>query len=440
MRRFGSLMVMGLCLGVINLVLASTTSTSLAQGAEHPIPLKYFCESSNDNSCIQSLEYFNKDRPDLGFVDLGIPTLGVNGTAVFDTAETSFTTENGALGVPISAWASIFNLTGGYTVPGFSNSDGVGVIGGPTWIPVMSTGGVRFGIYVGENNGPTSEVAGYDRKRIGDKFRMKLRIGTINSPTAFETYTSHFSFKTEKVGNFQVLVAEGEVAEYFNARSGADPCGDTSIASAAQNGWETYAYSVSELMPGSVAEPAGYKVRVMSECRPVLPTFNSDGVIAFGLSVPHFRRDGVTPIVGDIEIQLPLSSWSFLNNANAKNVFVSYGGSTTQVAAAISEGDGEVKYVIPNIHFSSPTITVGSKLSGVKGKKFVTKAFLKAAGVVLPKGSILTLSTSSKRICTVLKSQIHYSQNGTCKIRVKIQKNKRSKSFIVDQLFTIAVR
>ncbi len=435
--------VAAISLACIFLAIPNAESSSLAEGAEHPTPLKYFCESVNDDSCIESLEYLNKDRPDLGFVDLGIPAPGLNGSAVFRTEGSTFTTSNGATAIPVTARASFFNIRAGnsnYMVPGYSTSTSEGVLGGPGYISVLGTDGVRFSVGLWGNSGADwSAFAGTNQMRIGDKFRMRLRINKINLPTAFETSMSNFALSAEKVGGFNVLVAEGEVTEQFSIRSGVDSCSSTSSALSSRNNWETYAYS-SQLVPGSDAVPARYKIRGMGGCRTVLPYFSSEGVIKFGMAIPHFRPDGVTPIVGDIEVQLPLESWPFLASASAENVSVSYGGSATPVAASITVKDGEVKYLIPNIHFSKPIINVGSKLSGISGKRVKVKNFFATAGVAPPKGSIVKIASSSMETCRVVSSQISYLKKGTCKLRIEIYRSKKSKILIAKQVLSVTVR
>jgi hypothetical protein len=437
-RRVPKLVALGFA--CFSLAFSGTTSPSSAD-ALHPEQLEFFCETSNDNSCIESVEYFNKDHPELGFVDLGIPTSGINGSALFETTGTTFTTNNGSTGVPVRAWASIYDIqtpNGDVGFAAYATPDAVGAIGGPTNISTTSYIGVRFGIMVGRDNGLGSEESGGDKKRIGDKFRMKLRISTMPTPVAFETQTSNFKFQVDRVGNNNVLTAEGEVAESFNIRSGNYPCGPVSIASATLHTWETYAFSAK--FKNANAIQAGYKVRVMSECRPIMPSFDSAGAIKFGASAPHFRPDGVTPVVGALEIQLPMQSWPILAATSSQNVSVSYGSSDTPVPASVTIENGEARYLIPNIHFSEPTITIGSKLSGVKGKKVNTKTFLKSTGVRAPKGSIVKISSTSKKVCKVSKSKINYLKNGTCKIKVVVQKSKKNKTLIVNQVFTISVR
>jgi hypothetical protein len=446
MKSDGISKLFGLSIACVFLTLPNTASSTLAKGAEHPTPLKYFCESIKDDSCIESLEYFNKDRPDLGFVDLGIPVPGMNGSAVFKTDGTTFTTTNGVAATPVTAWASIYNLTSEenstYVVPGYSNSASEGILGGPAYISVLGTDGVRFGVHLGGSSGyDYAPLAGTNQLRIGDKFRMRLRINTINLPTAFETSMSNFGLSAEKSGGFNVLVADGEVTEQFTIRSGSyvDTCGGTSSASGSRNKWETYAYS-STPIPGSDGVPASYKIRGMGGCQTILPYFSSDGVIKFGMAMPHFRPDGVTPIVGDLEVQLPLESWPFLASSSAGNVSVSYGSSATPVTASITVKDGEVKYLIPNVHFSKPIISIGSKLAEKSGRRVKVKNFLVTAGVAPPKGSIVKITSTSIKTCKVTSSQISYLKKGTCRLRIEIYRGKKSKVLLAKQVVSIEVR
>ena len=414
-----SLIVVALPIALLN---PASPARTQGAGAESPIPFAY-CKSDVDSYCIESLEYRNKDHFDRGFQRLKDPTVQWS-QLIFDTDGTNFETTNGVSGGKLIVEASRYRIvaTSPDYAPGYVLDSPV--FSGPTQIRVTDKDVIVFGIRLMGTPGQSSddEPWGRDSKRLGDSFRMRLRIGNSN-PVAFETHTANFDFHVATGSSYNILTAEGTVAEYFNVPSGQfeNVCNEDSKALSVQNAWYTRSYSAVSATNQKVAP---FAARMMSECPVELPYLDIDGVIKFKFSSPHFRPDGVTPITGTIEVQMPADSWPILAAQESKSVTVSYGRSPLITDSERIVTSDKVKYLIPDVHFSTPSFGIGLPIRGKLGKKILTQSLIKRMALVLPVKSRTSWMSLTPRTCTATSKYVQLKKKGNCTIKLTVSKRK----------------
>jgi hypothetical protein len=384
-----------------------------------------YCSTASQVQCIESLEYLSKDSANGQYESFvyQAPIGGNTAAANFATNGTSFQTTDGSTNLLLNALVIISKVADarGWMVPGYlGNTNNLNT----TLVPITEKYSARSLITISNDQGGTS-VQGYGQLRLGDKFRLIFRSGDLN-PTSFETRTRKFDFSVAQKSGYFLISEEGEVGEYLMNEAGAfsQTCySSTSKAWGAAGYWMTEAYSAKP-EAGHVLAP--YKATMQTDCPVVLPSYALNGQTQFSLSAPHFRPDGITPINGYMEIQMPLSFWPNLAKEESNQVSVSYGGEFTPVAATRSVSNSEVKYVIEDFHFSAPTFAIGAEYftTGNKGKTLKVSRVLSDVKFARNSKSKLSYASLSKKNCKVSGSKIKLLSRGTCTLQIKVKNPK----------------
>lgn len=384
-----------------------------------------YCSTPSQVQCIESLEYLSKDSTSGQYQPFvyQAPIGGNTAAATFATNGTSFQTTDGSTNLLLNAQVNISKVTDarGWMVPGYlGNTNNLN----PTLIPIKEKYSARSLITISNDQGGVS-VQGFGQLRLGDRFRLVFRSGDLN-PTSFETRTRKFDFSVAQRSGHFLISEEGEVGEYLINEAGAfsQTCySSTSKAWGAAGYWMTEAYSAK---PAAGYVLAPYKATMQTDCPIVLPSYAQNGQTQFSLSAPHYRPDGITPISGYMEIQMPLSYWPNLATEESNQVSVSYGGEFTPVAATRTVSNSEVKYVIEDFHFSAPTFAIGAEYftTGDKGKTLKASKVLSDVKFTRSSKSKLSYTSLSKKICKVSGSKIKLLRSGTCTLQVKVKNPK----------------
>ena len=416
------------------LLLCSIPISAQGRGLDDAVSkILTICTSIDQSECIESLEYLSKDNPNGQFESLSYqaPLADWPSGVAFSTKGTNFRNSDGLTNLFLIVYVQIMKVSDatGWFVPGYlgnvNDPDASGIGENPNQIPIkeMTAAQTWLTIATDEATGDPG-YSGNGRLRLGDRFRLVFRSGNLN-PFSFETATRKFNFSTSNRNGYYVVSEEGEVGEKISNPSGAfsDVCYSSTSIGGAHPEWTVKAYQATPAQ-GYVLAP--YKVTKQSDCPILLPSYAGNGQTQFQLSAPHFRPDGVTPVSGYFEVQMPLDYWPNLAKEGSELVSVSYGGEFTPIDATRTESDLEVKYVIEDFHFSAPKFAIGAEYStsGKKGKSIKISKILKSVNFTASSKSRLSFKSLSATYCKISGSELKLLKSGLCTLQVEVKRQK----------------